>query len=187
MALNAERGLAVAVLLALTASLVGVAICGYKLYRAHALNSLITQGEAAEIDSNAPPEGLFAKAYRLRQNGNLEAALKLYEQLAQIPNRKLQAKANYNIGNIYVARAQIEAQLHRFKYIGTLVGIARTQYQHALRLDSGFYGAKYNYEYTRFLVTERDSDEQNYKGGLGRRHEFTKDWAEFQEMPQGLP
>lgn len=188
MAIAVKRGFAVASLVALAVSLAGLAISAHALYRAHALNALIAYGEVGTLEDTAPPEAWFAKAYQLRQDGNLDAALKLYHQLEQQSDREFQVRVNYNIGNIYVTRAQIDAQFARYKDIGTLVGIARAQYQRALRLDSDFYDAKYNLEYTRFLVTERDSEKQKYEGGLGRRYEQRRtNWAEFQEMPTGLP
>ena len=185
--MNFKRGLGVGVPIALAASLAGFAVSAHALYQRHALNTLITQGDVREIGNDAAPRALFAKAYQLRREGKLQAALTLYYRLEKVPDREIQVRANYNIGNIYVTQAQIEAQLHRLKNIGTLVGIARAQYQRALRLDSGFFDAKYNLEYTRFLVTERDSDKQQYEGGLSRRHQFKKDWAEFQQLPQGRP
>jgi mxaK protein len=187
MAMSYKRGLTVGVSIALALSLAGLALSAHALYQRHALNALITQGAAAKIDDEAPPRALFAKAYQLRQAGKLEAALELYHRLEQVADREIKVRANYNIGNIYVTQAQIDAQLLRLKNIGTLVGIARSQYQRALRLDSDFFDAKYNLEYTRFLVTERDSDQQEYEGGLSRQHQSKRDWAEFQQLPQGLP
>lgn len=187
MAVSFKRGLNKALLIVLVMSLIGLAISAHALYQRHRLNARIAMGEVREIDDQAPPRALFAKAYQLRRQGELEAALELYHRLEQVSDREIRVRANYNVGNIYVTQAQIDAQLHRVKNIGTLVGIARTQYQRALRLDSDFFDAKYNLEYTRFLVTERDSDQQEYEGGLSHRHEFKKDWAEFQEPPQGLP
>jgi mxaK protein len=183
-----RRSLTVGSALALAASLAGLAISAYGWNEARALNARIVAGKIGVIEDDAPPQAWFAKAYQLRARGELDAALKLYQQLEQAPDRQLQLKASYNVGNIYVTRAQIDAQFARYKDIGTLVGIARSQYQRALRLDSDFYDAKYNLEYTRFLVTERDSQNQKYEGGLGREHERRKmEWAEFQPMPKGLP
>jgi mxaK protein len=188
MAMRNTRGLAIGVVAALIISLVGLAVSAHALYRAHALNTLVMQSRVGKEQDEAPPEALFAKAYQLRKDGNLDAALQLYNQLAQVSGREFQSRLSYNIGNIYVERAQIDAQFGRFKDIGTLVGIARTQYQRALRLDSKFYDAKYNLEYTRFLVTKRDSEQQKYEGGLGPDHEQRKmDWAEFYQMPTGFP
>jgi tetratricopeptide (TPR) repeat protein len=188
MALGFKRGLMGVTLIALSLSLLGLAISAYTLYEARAVNDMVRHAKVDEIGNDAPPEALFAKAYELRRDGDLDAALDLYHRLEQLPDRDLSTKVSYNIGNIYVTRAQIEAQFARFKNIGILVGIARTQYQRALRAASDFYDAKYNLEYTRFLVTERDTEEQEYEGGLGyKEHNTKKDWAEFQEIPQGLP
>lgn len=186
MAISFKRGLTIAAPILLAVSLSGLAISAHALYQRHALNTRIALGKVQEIDHEAPPRAQFAKAYQLRGDGNLGAALELYQELEQIPDREIRLRASYNIGNIYVTQARIDAQLHRVKNIGTLAAIARTQYQRALRLDSDFYDAKYNLEYTRFLITERDSDQQEYEGGLSRR-EFKKAWVEFQEPPQGLP
>ncbi len=183
-----KRSLAIGSLVALAASLTGLGVSAYAFYEARGLNELIARGELNKLDGSAPPQAWFAKAYQLREAGELDAALKLYHQLEQVPDREFRVKVNYNIGNIYVRRAQIDAEFARYKDIGTLVGIARSQYQRALRLDSDFYDAKYNLEYTRFLVTERDSQNQKYEGGLGREDELRKmEWAEFQQMPTGLP
>lgn len=186
--MSIKRGLAVAAPVALAVSLAGFALSAHALYQTQALNARIMQGKMGKLEDDAPPEALFAKAYELRNDWKLDAALQLYHRLEQVGDPELQVKVNYNIGNIHVTRAQIEARFHRLKNIGTLVGIARTQYQRALRIDSDFFDAKYNLEYTRFLVTERDSDEQKYEGGLGHQEEERKmNWAEFQELPKGLP
>jgi mxaK protein len=187
MAIGIKRGLTIALPLALAASLVGLAVSAHALYQSRAVNDLIRHGNLPKIEDGVPPEVLFAKAYQLRHNGNLDAALELYHQLERVPNRDFQVKVNYNIGNIYITRAQLEAQSARIKDISTLVGIARAQYQHALHLDSHFYDAKYNLEYTRFLVMERELEEKEYEGGLGRHNDRRTQWAEFYQMPQGLP
>ncbi len=187
MAVSFKRGLHKALPIATLVSLIGLVASAHALYQRHTLNARIALGEVQEIDNQAPPRALFSKAYQLRRQGKFEAALELYHRLEQASDRELRVRASYNVGNIYVTQAQIDAQLHRFKYIGTLIGIARAQYQRALRLDSNFFDAKYNLEYTRFLVTDQDLDQQDYEGGLSRRHEFKKDWAEFQQSPQGLP
>lgn len=187
MAISFKRGLTRTVPIILAVSLIGFAISAHALYQRHTLNTRIALGKVQAIDDDAPPRALFAKAYQLRRDGKLGAALELYQRLEQVADREIRIRANYNIGNIYVTQARMDAQLHRVKNIGTLASIARAQYQRALRLDSDFYDAKYNLEYTRFLVTERDSDQQEYEGGLSHRHEFKKDWAEFQQPPQGLP
>lgn len=188
MAISLQRGLNRALPIVVAASLVGLAISAHALYQRHALNARIALGEVREIDDQAPPRALFAKAYQLRREGKLEPALALYHRLEQVGDREIRVRASYNIGNIYVTQAQIDAQLHRVKNIGILASIARTQYQRALRVDSDFFDAKYNLEYTRFLVIERDSERQKYKGGLGHEHEQRKmSWAEFHKMPQGYP
>ncbi len=188
MAIDIKRGLALVAPFALVASVAGFALSAHALYQTQALNARIVQGKVEAIDDGTPPQAVYAKAFQLRSEGDLDAALELYHQLEQVPDHEIQVRVNYNIGNIYVTRAQIEAMFHRLKNIGTLVGIARTQYQRALRLDSDFFDAKYNLEYTRFLVTERDADQQDYKGGLGRQYEQRKvNWAEFQQIPKGLP
>jgi mxaK protein len=188
MAIAVRRRLAVASLGALAVSLAGLALSAHSLYETRALNALILRGQIGDLANEAPPEAWFAKAYELRDKGHLGTALKLYHQLEQVPGREFQVRVNYNIGNIYVTRAQIDAQLARYKDISTLVGIARAQYQRALRLDSDFYDAKYNLEYTRFLVTERETQQEKYEGGLGRRYEERRtEWAEFPRMPIGLP
>ncbi len=187
MAIIVKRALSWIVPVALVASLLGLAISAYSLYQGHALNTRIALREVKGIDDDAAPRALFARAYQLRQDGKLGAALALYQKLEQVADREIRIRASYNIGNIYVMQARMDALLHRVKNIGTLASIARAQYQRALRLESDFYNAKYNLEYTRFLVTERDLDQQDYEGGLSHRHEFRKDWAEFQQPPQGLP
>lgn len=188
MAAGVRRGLSIMAPVALAISLAGLALSVHALYRTQTLNTRITQGRIGAVGDDAPPQALYARAFQLRREGDLDAALALYQRLSQVSDNEFQVRVNYNIGNIYVTRAQIEAKFHRLKNIGTLVGIARTQYQRALRLDSGFFDAKYNLEYTRFLVTERDSDQQDYKGGLGQQHEQRKmNWAEFQQIPKGLP
>jgi|SRR5680860_1754051 len=187
MAMSFKRIMTRFVPAALAVSLLGFAISAYSLYQRHTLNTQIALREVKEIDDDAPPRALFASAYQLRQDGKLGAALELYQKLEQVTDREIQIRANYNIGNIYVMQARMDALLNRVKNIGTLASIARAQYQRALRLDSDFFDAKYNLEYTRFLVTERDLDKQDYEGGLSHRHVFRKDWAEFQQPPQGLP
>src|SRR5680860_458025 len=187
MAMSFKRILTRIVPAALAVSLLGFAISAYSLYQRHTLNTRIALGEVRAIDDDASPRALFARAYQLRRDGKLGAALELYQKLEQVDNRDIRIRASYNVGNIYVTQARMDAQLHRVKNIGTLAGIARAQYQRALRMDSDFYDAKYNLEYTRFLVTERDSDQQDYEGGLSNRHAFKDDWAEFQQPPQGLP
>ncbi|MDQ4147898.1 MAG: hypothetical protein M3120_09505 [Pseudomonadota bacterium] len=188
MAISRKRGLAIAIPIVFAVSVAGLVVSAQALYQAQVLNTLITQGKVGKIENGAPPEVMFAKAYQLRAKGNLNAALGLYQQLEQVPSRALEIRASYNIGNIYVTNAQINALSHRVKDIGTLAAIARTQYQRALRLDSDFYDAKYNLEYTRFLVTEPDSEQQKYTGGLGHEHEQRKmSWAEFHKIPQGYP
>lgn len=188
MAISAKRGFKTLVVLGLAASLLGFAVSAYALYKTRAVNEMIASGKPGDIKDDARPEALFAKAYRLRNEWELDAALELYHKLEQVPDPELQRKVNYNIGNIYVTRAQVEAQFARYKDIGILIGIARSQYQRALRLDSEFFDAKYNLEYTRFLVTERDTDKQKYEGGLSREYKQRRmDWAEFQHLPRGLP
>ena len=99
-------------------------------------------------------------------------------------DQKFQAKARYNLGNLYLEQAMQQVKAMNINEALPLAGLAKQAYRQSLALDSGNWDAKYNLEVAMRLLPEMDrvdmpdDEPKNQKSQL---------WTTVPGFPSGLP
>ena len=122
------------------------------LTRAERVNRAIT---TAAPDSNDPavPEARFARAMALASAGQVDASIKAYKEQIQGPRPDLRRLALYNLGNLYLREA-IRGTSEESTPALPLIELAKQSYRDLLRIDPGFWDARYNLERALWLAPE---------------------------------
>ncbi len=147
------RRRAALVALALVAAL---AVDGFRLLRANAVNQAIERGSALALGATAPAEALFAQARELEEKPDVQGALALYKRLQREAAPDIALASRYNSGNLYLRQAlEVTADEQRHILV-PLVELAKESYRAVLRADPQHWEAKYNLERALRLVPEPD-------------------------------
>jgi mxaK protein len=122
------------------------------LTRAERVNRAITTATPDHADS-AVPEARFARAMALAGTGQVDAAIKAYKEQIQGPRTDLRLMALYNLGNLYLREA-IRGSSEESTPALPLIELAKQSYRDLLRIDPGFWDARYNLERALWLAPE---------------------------------
>lgn len=174
---------------ALVLSLMAVLYNASLLYGIHQNNDLIRQlisGKDVAVNKviSSEPELRLARAFYFKQKHRYEEALSTLSLIMDKGDRNFQAKARYNLGNLYLEQAIQQAKAMNINEALPLAGLAKQAYRQSLALDSGDWDAKYNLEVAMRLLPEidrvdmPDDEPKNQKSQL---------WTTVPGFPRGLP
>ena len=174
---------------ALVLSLVAVVYSAGLLYGIHQNNDLIRQlisGKDVAVNKvvSSEPELRLARAFYFKQKHRYDEALSTLSLIMDKGDQKFQAKARYNLGNLYLEQAMQQVKAMNIKEAQPLAGLAKQAYRQSLALDSGNWDAKYNLEVAMRLLPEMDrvdmpdDEPKNQKSQL---------WTTVPGFPRGLP
>lgn len=172
-----------AVLLALAGG-PGLVWSGWRWSQVERYNAALAAGDyraAGELDL---PQGVFARAYALQQQGRWEEALALYQRLVADGPTELAGAARYNMANAYLRQAlKLDSEDTRDLML-PLAELAKTAYRERLRDDSRDWDAKYNLERALQLLPDPREQEDNAFLAPERGPQAV---ITIQTDPQGLP
>lgn len=174
--------------LALVASLVGAAFLAGRLLldrRDNALIASLSSGHDLATGTDDPPELVFARLHFLTTRGRLDEAQPLLNQLLGRGDRRIAVAALYDMANARLRAALEHLESGRIDPAVPLVRLAKENYRRALRLDSGFWDAKYNLDVAMRLVRDFpqiDADGEEIPPEAAKRL-----WTDLPGLPKGLP
>lgn len=174
---------------ALAISLVASIHSAGVIYDIHQDNDLIrqlTSGKDVAVNKviGGAPELRLARAFYFKQKHRYDEALSTLSLIMDKGDQKFQAKARYNLGNLYLEQAMQQVKAMNIKEAQPLAGLAKQAYRQSLALDSGNWDAKYNLEVAMRLLPEMDrvdmpdDEPKNQKSQL---------WTTVPGFPRGLP
>ncbi|MGZ5060034.1 MAG: MxaK protein [Methylobacter sp.] len=174
---------------ALAASLTAFVYSAAMLYGIHQDNELIrqlTSGKDVAVNKviGGEPELRLARAFYFKQKHRYDEALSTLSLVMDKGDRNFQAKARYNLGNLYLEQAIQQVNATNINEALPLLGLAKQAYRQSLALDSGNWDAKYNLEVAMRLLPEMDridipdDEPTNQKSQL---------WTTVPGFPRGLP
>ncbi|MCF7967233.1 MAG: MxaK protein [Methylobacter tundripaludum] len=174
---------------ALALSLAAFVYSAGALYDIHRDNDLIRQlisGKDVAVNKviSGEPELRLARAFYFKQKHRYDEALSTLSLIMDKGDRDFQAKARYNLGNLYLEQAMQQAKAMNINEAMPLAGLAKQAYRQSLALNSKDWDAKYNLEVAMRLLPEMDrvdmpDDElKNQKSQL---------WTTVPGFPRGLP
>jgi len=129
------------------------AVEGWRLHRAERINAATAVGDATP--GAGVPEAQFARALRLAEAGDAEAALKHYKALAQGDRADLRQAALYNLGNLHLREALKQGERDVARSL-PLIELAKQSYRDLLRDAPGDWDARYNLERALWLAPEHE-------------------------------
>lgn len=135
---------------------------------------------------------VFANAYHFGGRGQTDKALATYAVVMSLDNNELHKAASFNSGNLYLARATnlLETQgISAWDTAGPLVALAKESYQKALRIQTDWSEAKYNYHLALRLApsTYAMHGPQQYEDDEIKQNEDPTGWPAMPGNPRGMP
>lgn len=173
----------------LATSLAACIYCAGALYGIHQDNDLIrrlTSGKDVSVNKviSGDPELRLARAYYLKQKHSYDEALSILSLIMDKGDQKFQAKARYNLGNLYLEQAVQQAKAMNINEAMPLAGLAKQAYRQSLALDSGNWDAKYNLEVAMRLLPEMDRGDMPDDTPVNQQSQL---WTTVPGFPRGLP
>lgn len=174
---------------ALVSSMIVFMFHAWSVYSTHKENELISQlisGKDVDVSNVivGQPELRLARAYYFKQQHRYDEALATLSLILNKGNRQFQAKARYNLGNLYLEQAVQHAEALNMNEALPLAGLAKQAYRQALALNSQNWDAKYNLEVAMRLLPEMDMlsipDDS-------ARQQKSQLWTTVPGFPRGLP
>ncbi len=173
--------------------LVGLLLTLYSaglLYGTHQDNYLIRQlttGQDVVVNQviTGKPELRLARAFYFKQKHRYEEALSTLSLIMDKGDKAFQAKARYNLGNLYLEQALQQVKIMNMNAALPLVGLAKQAYRQSLALDSSNWDSKYNLEVAMRLLPEMDSIIM--PDGDGPINQKSQLWTTVPGFPRGLP
>ena len=184
--LYAARALFIYLLLA--AGVAMLAISGWRWISEHRDNAAIAgllAGQNVEIDPNtAAPSVLFARAYYLLKRDRIDEAQLLLDQANFRADPKTRVAMLYDTANSRLAGSFDAIEKGDFDKATSFVGLAKEDYNAALRLEPQAWDVKYNLDVAARLVRDLP---------LGAEHEEPENesgkklWSDLPGVPKGEP
>ncbi len=174
---------------ALAVSLSGALYSAAMLYGIHQDNELIrqlTSGKDVAVNKviGGEPELRLARAFYFKQKHRYDEALSTLSLVMDKGDQKFQAKARYNLGNLYLEQAIQQVKSTHINEALPLLGLAKQAYRQSLALDSGNWDAKYNLEVAMRLLPEMDRIDMPDDEPINRKSQL---WTTVPGFPRGLP
>lgn len=174
---------------ALALSLSGALYSAAMLYGIHQDNELIrqlTSGKDVAVNKviGGEPELRLARAFYFKQKHRYDEALSTLSLVMDKGDQKFQAKARYNLGNLYLEQAIQQVKDTHINEALPLLGLAKQSYRQSLALDSGNWDAKYNLEVAMRLLPEMDRVDMPDDEPTNQKSQL---WTTVPGFPRGLP
>ena len=189
--------------LLLVAAWSGTIVSGYRLYQDWRYNHRAEAVSLQQLAASTPlvtvrqpgsqqQRLLLLDAWRLAQAGHMQQALALYARVGAGQDRDMVKAAHYNSANLYLRQAMelLDRQgLAAWDTVSPLLALSRFGYQRALRIDPGYYDAKYNLELVLRLAPDIHSSvskqkEEDEEQDVGER---PTGWPSIPGFPRGMP
>ncbi|MBU0601077.1 MAG: MxaK protein [Gammaproteobacteria bacterium] len=123
-----------------------------QLQRATEVNAAIASADAGSLEADLP-EARFARAKRLAEGGDAEAAAKAWKALIDGKRADLRQGAQYNLGNLHM-RGALASGEGGINDALPLIELAKQRYRDALRTRPDDWNARYNLERALWLAPE---------------------------------
>ncbi|MGZ5007014.1 MAG: MxaK protein [Methylobacter sp.] len=174
---------------ALALSLSGALYSAAMLYGIHQDNDLIrqlTSGKDVAVNKviSGEPELRLARAFYFKQKHRYDEALSTLSLVMDKGDRNFEAKARYNLGNLYLEQAVQHVKAEHINEALPLLGLAKQAYRQSLALDSGNWDAKYNLEVAMRLLPEMDKVDMPDNEPINQKSQL---WTTVPGFPRGLP
>lgn len=127
----------------------------------------------------------FAYAYHLQQRNMFESAVDAYGKAERVSQKQDLKYVYFNMGNLYLEQAVKLAETMGIDRATALADVAKDLYKSALKLDSLFWPAKYNYEAAQRLSRDLPLGELQEGGDAEESSEEL--WSAMPGFPLGLP
>ena len=159
------------------------------LYGIHQDNELIrqlTSGKDVAVNKviGCEPELRLARAFYFKQKHRYDEALSTLSLVMDKGDQKFQAKARYNLGNLYLEQAVQQVKAEHINEALPLLGLAKQAYRQSLALNSGNWDAKYNLEVAMRLLPEMDRVDMPDNEPINQKSQL---WTTVPGFPRGLP
>lgn len=159
------------------------------LYGIHHDNDLIRQlisGKDVAVNKviSGEPELRLARAFYFKQKHRYDEALSSLSLVMDKGGRNFQAKARYNLGNLYLEQAMQQAKAMNINEAMALAGLAKQAYRQSLALNTSNWDAKYNLEVAMRLLPEMDKVDMADDSSINRKSQL---WTTVPGFPRGLP
>ncbi len=171
----------------LAAAVIALLISTGALIRAQRENHTITElagGYNRKVGTDASAGLMFARAKFYLDRDDFEAAQPLLERVVQRGSRQVGAAMLYDAGNARLHHAIKLIEDNKFDQAAADVVLARDFLTRSLRLDPGFWDAKYNLDIAMRLV--RDFPDVQIPQDDTKRP-TTKLWTDLPGLPKGGP
>ncbi|MGZ4970632.1 MAG: MxaK protein [Methylobacter sp.] len=174
---------------ALALSLSGALYSAAMLYGIHQDNDLIrqlTSGKDVAVNKviGGEPELRLARAFYFKQKHRYDEALSTLSLVMDKGDRNFQAKARYNLGNLYLEQAIQQVKATNINEALPLLGLAKQAFRQSLALDSRNWDAKYNLEVAMRLLPEMDRVDMPDDEPTNQKSQL---WTTVPGFPRGLP
>ncbi len=173
----------------LAAALTAFVYSAGTLYDIHQDNDLIRQlvsGKDVAVNKviSGEPELRLARAFYFKQKHRYDEALSTLSLVMDKGDLNFQAKARYNLGNLYLEQAVQQAKAMNINEALPLAGLAKQAYRQSLALTSRYWDAKYNLEVAMRLLPEMDRVDMPDDEPSNQKSQL---WTTVPGFPRGLP
>ncbi|MCX7092549.1 MAG: MxaK protein [Methylobacter sp.] len=169
---------------ALALSLSGALYSAAMLYGIHQDNELIRQLTSGKDVAVNKVIGGEPELRHFKQKHRYDEALSTLSLVMDKGDQKFQAKARYNLGNLYLEQAIQQVKDTHINEALPLLGLAKQSYRQSLALDSGNWDAKYNLEVAMRLLPEMDRVDMPDDEPTNQKSQL---WTTVPGFPRGLP
>ncbi len=165
----------------------GLLVClvwlGVSMYDNRKIAGLVT-GHDIQVNTRAAPMVMFARAKYLLDRDEFEQAQPLVESVVRVGTTALGANILYDAGNARLHHAIHLIEDNKFDAATADVLLSRDFYTRALRIEPGFWDAKYNLDIAMRLVRDFPDVEIN---GDDQKRPASKLWTDLPGLPKGGP
>jgi mxaK protein len=144
----------------------------------------LADGHDIVVGTRDAPELMFARARFFLIRDEFEQAQPLTERVVQVGGARMAADMLYDAGNAHLHHAIQLIENNKFDAATADVVLARDSYTRALRIEPGFWDAKYNLDIAMRLV--RDLPDVDLPRSDLKRPAF-KLWTDLPGLPKGGP
>jgi mxaK protein len=157
----------------------------YATWHANRAVAGLLAGQDIEVDpTTAPANVLFARAYYLLKRDRIDEAQILLDQANFRADPVTRVRMLYGFAN-YRIRASFEAiEQGKFDAATTLVGLAKDDYNAALRLNPAAWDVKYNLDVAARLVRDLPEGVPSEDSGQEAPQQI---WTDLPGIPRGEP
>jgi mxaK protein len=178
---------AVVTLLACTAIAVWQAVLFWHARQDTRLMADLAADMDREPGRHASARILLARANYLLRHERLEEAQNLGDAPTVRKAPAIRAAIYYNLANARLRMALPMLSRQQTDRALSLIGLAKEEYRHALRLTPGDWNIRYNLDYAMRMVQDSPRLQLQQEGELERQPSRKQSWTDLPSLPKGLP